>query len=94
MIRVLTHEIMNTLTPVASLAQTCSSMLDATAATNDIREAIETIGRRSEGLIPYFTTKRDGSGIGLSLSRQIMTAHGGEIAAMGDGDSTVMSLLF
>lgn len=209
LIRVITHEIMNTLTPVASLAQTCSSMLDATEATNDIREAIETIGRRSEGLIhfveryrellqvpipepeeisvlnafngvvallrgeletvdltinvhpdtlhvradralldqvlinlvrnaaqalhaverkkltlsgkldygrvliqvidngpgipealkdqifiPFFTTKRDGSGIGLSLSRQIMTAHGGEIAAMGDGDSTVMSLLF
>ena len=209
LIRVLTHEIMNTLTPVASLAQTCSSMLDATEATNDIREAIETIGRRSEGLIhfveryrellqvpkpepeevpvlnafngvvallrgeletvdltinvhpdtlhvradralldqvlinlvrnaaqalhaverkkltlsgkldygrvliqvidngpgipealkdqifiPFFTTKRDGSGIGLSLSRQIMTAHGGEIAAMSDGDSTVMSLLF
>lgn len=209
LIRVLTHEIMNTLTPVASLAQTCKSMLDETEATNDIREAIETIGRRSEGLIrfveryrelmqvpvpeleefqvssalqgvvsllreeltdveleldvtpqsllvsadrslldqvlinlvrnaiqamqegeprklrltgrldygriliqvtdngpgipeslqdqifiPFFTTKRDGSGIGLSLSRQIMTAHGGEISAQSDSDGTVMSLLF
>ncbi|EED31752.1 nitrogen regulation protein NtrB [gamma proteobacterium NOR5-3] len=32
-----------------------------------------------EVFIPFFTTKRDGSGIGLSLSRQIMTAHGGDI---------------
>ena len=29
--------------------------------------------------IPFFTTKRDGSGIGLSLSRQIMRAHNGKI---------------
>ncbi len=209
LIRVLTHEIMNTLTPVASLAQTCTSMLEDSDASEDIREAIETIARRSEGLvrfveryrelmhvplpepqelavssvvnavllllgdelenvetetdvrpesltvmadpglldqvlinlvrnaaqamvnspdrkiviraqldygrvliqvidngpgipdnlqdqifIPFFTTKRDGSGIGLSLSRQIMTAHGGELAASSNEDGTVMSLLF
>lgn len=29
--------------------------------------------------IPFFTTKKDGSGIGLSLSRQIMTSHNGSI---------------
>lgn len=29
--------------------------------------------------IPFFTTREDGSGIGLSLSRQIMILHGGSI---------------
>jgi two-component system nitrogen regulation sensor histidine kinase NtrY len=209
LIRVLTHEIMNTLTPVTSLAQTTQSMLDDPAATDDIREAITTIARRSEGLmqfvskyrellhvpspnpqqvpvsnvfggvatllrdqlagiavstevtpeslevfadpnlldqvilnlvknaidalanidepslslsagldygrtllrvrdngrgippedmdqifVPFFTTKRDGSGIGLSLSRQIMTAHGGDIAVESDAMGTTVSLLF
>ncbi len=31
--------------------------------------------------IPFFTTKPKGSGIGLSLSRQIMRLHGGSITA-------------
>jgi len=30
--------------------------------------------------VPYFTTKPEGSGIGLSLTRQIMTYHGGFIS--------------
>ena len=209
LIRVLTHEIMNTLTPVTSLAQTAATMLDEVDATDDIRDAVTTIARRSEGLmnfvsryrellqvpqpdpdtvmiadalqgvtvllaielkgigleidvvpesltvhadrqlldqvlvnlvknaaeairdddspelrlsgkldfgrvlirvedngpgipdeamdqvfIPFFTTKRDGSGIGLSLSRQIMTAHAGEIVVESDGDGTTVSLLF
>ena len=43
---------------------------------------------------PFFTTKRGGSGIGLSLSRQIMTAHGGEIVLESDVNGTTVSLLF
>ena len=31
--------------------------------------------------VPYFTTKTEGSGIGLALARQIMTYHGGFIRA-------------
>lgn len=210
LIRVLTHEIMNTLTPVTSLAQTTATMLDDPgAAQDDIREAIATIGRRSEGLIsfvstyrellhlpvpdpeplqvaalfrdlvilnqeklagidvqhdvvpeslavtadrqlldqvlinlmknaidavsgsaeptirlagrldfgrtvlvvadngpgipaaildqvfiPFFTTKRDGSGIGLSLSRQIMTAHNGDIVVASSAAGTEIKLIF
>jgi len=209
LIRVLTHEIMNTLTPVTSLAQTTVEMLDDPDSAADIREAIETIGRRSEGLIrfvsryrellhvpdpktedvsvlellrnveillqpsmegieisiavvpesleifadrqlidqvlinlvknagdalagtaeprialagklnlgrviisvadngpgiheddidqvfiPFFTTKREGSGIGLSLSRQIMTAHKGDIALDSGPQGTTFRLVF
>jgi signal transduction histidine kinase len=209
LIRVLTHEIMNTLTPVTSLAQTTTTMLDDSPAHADIREAVSTIARRSEGLthfvsryrellkvpqvdpqsvavadtlehvrrllvaelagidtrvdvvpssltvradralleqvlvnlvknavealagnmapqlhlsgrlefgkvlirvrdngpgispeeqeqvfIPFFTTKREGSGIGLSLSRQIMTAHGGDIVFASGPSGTTVSLVF
>jgi two-component system nitrogen regulation sensor histidine kinase NtrY len=209
LIRVLTHEIMNTLTPITSLAQTTVGMLDEPDSSDDIREAITTIGRRSEGMIrfvsryrellqlpepvsedfpvlgllrdietllqptmeevrislevvpeslqvfadrqlveqvlinlvknageaaaetidahiaisgkldlgrviisvsdngagiheddldqifiPFFTTKREGSGIGLSLSRQIMTAHNGDIAVSSDSSGTSFSLVF
>ena len=209
LIRVLTHEIMNTLTPVTSLAQTTAAMLQKEAANPDVEEAIKTIARRSEGLtnfvlryrellqvpqpnlgevsvanalgsaatlmraerqdvefvvdispesltvsadralldqvlvnvlrnaldavsgneaprielsgslgygrviirirdngsgineasldqvfVPFFTTKRNGSGIGLSLCRQIMTSHGGEIALESDGGGTTVTLYF
>jgi len=29
--------------------------------------------------VPFFTTKREGSGVGLALTRQIMIAHGGDV---------------
>ena len=31
--------------------------------------------------VPFFTTKREGSGVGLALTRQIMLAHGGNVTA-------------
>lgn len=36
----------------------------------------------TEIFIPFFSTKKEGSGIGLSLSKQIMSLHGGRIRAI------------
>ena len=45
--------------------------------------------------VPFFTTKKTGSGIGLSLSRQIMRLHKGSISvATTPGEGTVFTLEF
>ena len=45
--------------------------------------------------IPFFTTKTDGMGIGLSLARQIMRLHKGTISAISvPGKQTKFSLIF
>ena len=50
---------------------------------------------RDEIFIPFFTTRPEGSGIGLSLSRQIMRLHNGLIRlSRSDSDSTVFTLIF
>lgn len=48
-----------------------------------------------EIFIPFFTTKKRGSGIGLSLSRQIMRMHRGNISVQTkEGKGTVFTLGF
>ncbi|WP_369794075.1 PAS domain-containing sensor histidine kinase [Salegentibacter sp. Hel_I_6] len=45
--------------------------------------------------VPFFTTKKEGSGIGLSLSKQIMTLHGGKIQVTSkENKGTLISLIF
>jgi len=44
--------------------------------------------------IPFFTTKENGSGIGLSLSRQIMRLHNGQLSVRSRPGETVFTLLF
>ncbi|MDO8897933.1 MAG: HAMP domain-containing sensor histidine kinase, partial [Bacteroidales bacterium] len=45
--------------------------------------------------MPFFTSKKEGSGIGLSLSRQIMQMHKGAISFKSkSGEGTVFTLTF
>lgn len=57
LIRVLTHEIMNTVTPIASLSSALSQNLDAYD-TEDVRLALGTISSSSEGLISFVQSYR------------------------------------
>ncbi len=44
--------------------------------------------------VPFFTTKQDGTGIGLSLSKQIMHLHGGNLIARSIPNSETSFTLF
>ena len=57
LICVLTHEIMNTVTPIASLSSALSQNLDAYD-TEDVRSALGTISSSSEGLISFVQSYR------------------------------------
>ena len=70
LIRVLTHEIMNSMTPVTSLASTANDLLDrlakieslgsvANETVKDIRSALQTIQSRSQGLMHFVEAYRN-----------------------------------
>lgn len=50
---------------------------------------------RDQVFIPFFTTRKNGSGIGLSLSRQIMQLHKGSIVVDSrEGEGSIFRLMF
>ncbi|MCO4291844.1 ATP-binding protein [Solitalea sp. MAHUQ-68] len=50
---------------------------------------------RDQIFIPFFTTRKNGSGIGLSLSRQIMQLHKGTIVVDSrEGEGSIFRLIF
>ena len=50
---------------------------------------------QEEIFVPFYTTKQEGTGIGLSLSRQIMRLHNGTLnLTRSDRNGTVFTLLF
>lgn len=70
LIRVLTHEIMNSITPISSLTETVDSILENHAKNPpseedykedmaDVRQAISTIGTRSKGLLNFVEIYRN-----------------------------------
>jgi signal transduction histidine kinase len=63
LVRVLTHEIMNSLTPVTSLARSSAEMVAAAEAKGvelgDARIATETVARRAEGILRFVESYRE-----------------------------------
>lgn len=49
---------------------------------------------REEIFVPFFSTKEEGSGIGLSLSKQIMRLHKGTILVHSTKEKTTFKLIF
>ena len=50
---------------------------------------------RKNLFVPFFTTKRQGTGVGMSIVRQIMRLHRGTIGGEStSGEGTVVSLRF
>lgn len=50
---------------------------------------------QDEIFVPFFTTKQEGTGIGLSLSRQIMRLHNGSLnLTRSDEKGTIFTLIF
>lgn len=65
LIRVLTHEIMNSITPISSLAATASALLsdvqeksEAAATIRDAKDAVDTIAQRGSGLLHFVDSYR------------------------------------
>ena len=67
LIRILSHEVMNSLTPIASLSHSTKALLQPIIpgqdkanqdSLNDIEQALETIARRSEGLMSFIDSYR------------------------------------
>ena len=69
LVKVLTHEIMNSITPVASLAKTAADLVDDAASKLsdqpdvledlvDVKSAVETVARRSDGLMHFVQSYR------------------------------------
>lgn len=70
LVRVLTHEIMNSITPVASLARTAVDLVDDARSRVqgqedivtelvDARDAVDTVARRSDGLMNFVSSYRE-----------------------------------
>ncbi len=89
---------------VAALKDTIDPQLSVSAGMNNRGRVVIAVTDNGPGLdpdiiekifTPFFTTKKDGSGIGLSLSRQIMRLHKGTISVQSEPENaTTFTLRF
>lgn len=89
---------------VKNALQAGASLIEITAEINYAESVVITVGNngvpvskesRSQIFVPFFTTKQNGTGIGLSLSRQILRLHNGSIQlTRSDNVKTVFTLVF
>ena len=80
LIRVLTHEIMNTVSPIASLSDALAGSMDAEGRSElDVKAGLETISDSSKNLIKFVQTYRELSGVARPVRKAI------ELQEMMDG---------
>ena len=74
LIRVLTHEIMNTVSPIASLSEALSHYLDLPEKSRelDVKAGLETISSSSKDLIRFVESYRELAGVAKPVKRAIM----------------------
>ena len=95
LIRVLTHEIMNTVSPIASLSDALSKSMDVDGHSElDVKAGLDTISDSSKNLIKFVETYRELSGVArplkkaielqdlldgvIGLDKELLGAHGAE----------------
>ena len=72
LIRVLTHEIMNTVSPIASLSDALSKSMDENGHSElDVKTGLDTISDSSKNLIKFVETYRELSGVARPVKKAI-----------------------
>jgi two-component system nitrogen regulation sensor histidine kinase NtrY len=89
---------------IDALANTDNAQISLTGYRNSDGRVVVEVSDNGHGIvaeakekifIPFYTTKKTGSGIGLSLSRQIMRQHGGGLTVQSEpGVQTTFKLIF
>lgn len=92
------------LNAVDALENSDNPVIEVTAGVNEKGQTVLQVKDNGAGMdeqllqnifVPFFTTKKKGSGIGLSLSRQIMLLHKGSITVQSaKGEGTIFRLSF
>ncbi len=71
--RVLTHEIMNTVTPIASLSDALARSMDSDGRSDlDVKAGLETISDSSKGLMNFVSTYRELSGVARAQRKALL----------------------